>query len=104
MLDSIRSRLTAWYAAVLAVVLVAAGMVTYAVARRQIQRSTDTSMVMTARQFAAGLNDEASEGHGALQRRSANELLADYRDSDRAIVLLTGDGHLFAAHQTALSQ
>jgi len=104
MLDSIRSRLTAWYTLVLATVLVSAGVITYAVARRQILRSNDASMVMTAHQFAAALTDEISEAHGVLRLRSANELLAEFRDRDRAIVLLTADGHEFAAHTTPLAQ
>jgi heavy metal sensor kinase len=99
-IDSIRGRLTVWYASLLLIVLIASGMVSYAIARRQIQRSTDSSMAATAREFAAGLADEATESHGTLHVRSANELLADYRDNDRGIVLLTGDGREFAAHTT----
>jgi heavy metal sensor kinase len=104
MIDSVRGRLTAWYTAVLAVVLVAAGMISYAVARRQIQRSADASTVTTARQLAAGLVDEAAEGHGTLRARSANELLAQFRDNERSIVLLTEDGREFAAHATPLAK
>jgi len=104
MLASIRSRLTAWYALVLAIVLVAAGVITYAVARRQISRSTDASIATTARQLEGGLKDEAAEGRGTLQLRSANELLADFRDNERAIVLLSADGREFAAHATPLAQ
>lgn len=104
MLSSIRVRLTAWYAIVLAVALIAAGVIFYAIARRQIQRSTDASIVSTARQFAAALNDEAAEAGGVLQVRSANELLNDYRDNDRAIVLLTADGSEFAAHTNAVAK
>lgn len=104
MLDSIRSRLTAWYTLVLATMLASAGIVTYAVAQRQIFRSTDASMVMTAHQFAAGLTDEISETRGVLRVPFAKELLAEFRDRDRAIVLLTGDGREFAAHTTPLAQ
>lgn len=104
MLRSIRSRLTAWYTIVLATVLVSAGAITYEVARRQILHSTDASMIMTAHQFAAGLTDEVSESHGVLRLRPANELLAQFRDRNRAIVLLTDDGREFAAHATPLAQ
>jgi len=103
-IQSIRGRLTAWYTAVLAVVLVAAGMISYAVARRQIQRSADASTATTARQLTAGLVDEAAEGHGTLRPRSANELLGQFRDNERAIVLLTEDGREFAAHTTPLAK
>jgi heavy metal sensor kinase len=101
---SIRVRLTAWYAVVLAVTLAAAGAVTYAVARRQIQRSLDAAVVSTAHNLAAGLADEVTEGNGALRLRSADELLADFRDNDRAIVLMNSDGSEFAAQQSALTR
>jgi heavy metal sensor kinase len=104
MIGSIRGRLTAWYSVVLAVVLVIAGTISYAVARRQILRSTDASMATTEHQFASGLNDEASEAKGTLRLRAANELLADLRDNERAIVLLTAGGREFAAHTTPLAQ
>ena len=40
---SIRFRLTAWYAAVLAIALIAAGAITYAVAREQLRRAAESS-------------------------------------------------------------
>jgi signal transduction histidine kinase len=104
MLHSIRARLTAWYTAVMLVVLAAAGMASYGVARRQIVRSTDLAVAIEARQFTAGLNDEATESHGTLHLSSANELLADFRDNDRAVVLFTEDGREFAAHATPLAR
>ena len=44
-LHSIRVRLTAWYTLVLALTLLAADAITYVVARGQIQRSADASIV-----------------------------------------------------------
>ena len=103
-LHSIRLRITVWYAAVLAVVLVAAGAITYAVARRQIQHSTDAAIAGMTQNFTAALNDEAGERHGLLQPRSANEILAQFRDNGRAIVLLAADGGELAAHATPLAR
>jgi hypothetical protein len=103
-LHSVRLRLTAWYAAVLAAALLAAGGITYAVARRQIERSADASIASTARTLAAALADEAAESNGVLLPRSANELLAEFRDPDRAVVLLGADGNEFAAQTTPLAR
>lgn len=103
-LHSIRARITAWYATVLALALVAAGTITYAVARQQIQRSTDASIASTARNLTAGLVEEAAESQGALQVRSMNEMLTNFRDNDRAIVLLTDAGRELASHDTPLAR
>ena len=87
---TIRVRITAWYAAVLAAALLAAAAITYAVVRQQLQRSMDASIASTARSITAGLEDEASESHGALPLRSANELLAQFRDNDSGIICING--------------
>jgi len=97
---TIRLRITVWYAAVLAAALVAAGGITHAVARRQIERATDASMASIARSLAAGLADEAEENNGTLSPRAADELLAEFRDSDRGIVLLRQDGSELSAQTT----
>jgi len=97
---TIRLRMTAWYAAVLAAALLAAAVITYAGVRRQLQRSLDASMASTARTLAAGLADEAAENHGTLTARGAAELLAEFREGDRGIVLLRADGSELSAHNT----
>lgn len=99
-LHSIRVRLTAWYALLLAIALLGADAVTYVVARKQIERSADEALVSTTRNLISGLRNEVEEGHGVLRLRSANELLAEFRDDDRGVVLLNADGSEFAAHQT----
>ena len=97
---TIRVRLTAWYTAVLAVALLVAAVLTYAAVRRQLQQSLDGAMTSTARTLAAGLADEAGENHGMLTPRGAAELLAEFRESDRGIVLLRADGSELSAQPT----
>lgn len=101
---SIRVRLTAWYALLLAVALLTADGVTYVVAGKQIQRSADAALVSTTRNLVSGLRDEVEEGHGVLRLRSANELLAEFRDDDRGVVLLNADGSEFASQQTRVAR
>ncbi len=101
---SIRARITAWYAAILAVALVAAGAITYAVARREIQHATDAGIADMTRNLAAALNDEAAERHGVLRPRAALEILAEFRDNARAIVLLAADGSTFTVGDTPMAR
>jgi heavy metal sensor kinase len=101
--DTIRGRLTAWYTLVLAIVLIAAGMMSYAVMRRQMGRTTDASLRTSAHQLASALAEEAAEGHGTLQLRSANEVLANFRDNDRPMIILAGNGSDFAAASTPIT-
>jgi heavy metal sensor kinase len=102
--DSVRARLTAWYTLVLAVVLVAAGMVSYAVMKQQLRHEVEASLDATARQIVATLSDEAKEHAGVLPPRSAVEALKDLADGDRAIIILTPDGRDFAASPTPLTR
>jgi heavy metal sensor kinase len=95
-IDSIRGRLTAWYTLVLAIVLIAAGMMSYAMMRRQMRRTTDASLLTGAHQVASALEEETTENHAALQRRSANEVLSNFRDNDRPMIILNADGSDFA--------
>ncbi|MGH9419726.1 MAG: histidine kinase dimerization/phospho-acceptor domain-containing protein, partial [Thermoanaerobaculia bacterium] len=97
-------RLTAWYALLLAIALLTADAVMYVVARNQIQRSADAALVSTTRNLISGLGEEVDEGHGVLELRSANELLAEFRDDDRGVVLFHTDGSELAAHQTSVAR
>jgi len=95
-IDSIRGRLTAWYTLVLAIVLIAAGMTSYAMMRRQMRRTTDASLVTGAHQLASALEEEASENQGTLRSEPANEVLSNFRDNDRPMIILNADGSDFA--------
>ena len=101
--DSIRGRLTAWYTLVLAIVLIAAGMMSYAVMRQQMGRTTDASLRTSVHQVAAALEEETAEDHGTLQLRSANEILANFRDNDRPMIILGANGNDFAASLTPIT-
>jgi heavy metal sensor kinase len=102
-IDSIRGRLTAWYTLVLAVVLIAAGLMSYAVMRRQMRRTTDASLITSAHQVASALAEETAESHGTLHLRSANEVLSDFRDNDRPMIILNAGGSDFAASVTPIT-
>jgi heavy metal sensor kinase len=102
-IDSIRGRLTAWYTLVLAIVLIAAGLMSYAVMRRQMRRTADASLRTSAHQVASALEEEAAESHGTLQLRSVNEVLTNFHDNDRPMIILAADGNDFAASATPIT-
>lgn len=92
MFQSVRWRLTLWYCALLAVVLVAFGAVTYLRIARAIRSETDASLSETARELAAAFSQEDFEGLG-----SARDVPLDFRYSDRALLILRPDGGLIAS-------
>src|SRR4051794_18996271 len=96
-LQRLRIRLTAWYTLVLAVMLTASGLVSYALIARQLRQTTEHALAMSVRQLTAALETEAAEGSGALTRKAAVEELNEFRDKDRPMKILTADGRLFAA-------
>ncbi len=99
MIHSIRARLTAWYSAVLAVVLIAFGAVSYGVTRSQISATADEALVTTARELAAALSNETGDASGALGE-PATEVLLDFRYSDQPIFVFSPDGKPVASSST----
>jgi heavy metal sensor kinase len=75
----------------------------YAVMRRQMGRTTDASLRTSARQVTSALNEEGAENHGSLQLRSAIEVLANFRDNDRPMIILSANGEDLAASNTPIT-
>ncbi len=103
-IESIRARLTAWYTLVLAVALLASGLISYKVTERQVRRAADASLTLSVRQVTAALSDEAEESGRILESRSAVEVLAAMSDNERPMIVLTNDGREFAASSAALTR
>ena len=64
MVDSVRVRLTLWYTAVLALVLVALSLITYFIFWRSTVQRTDVSLVELSNAFLTTLNAEAKDQTG----------------------------------------
>jgi two-component system OmpR family sensor kinase len=92
MIHSLRARLTLWYTAVLAVVLIAFSAFSYALLSRAIRTATDESISATAREFAAAFSRDRS----AISSR-------EFRYRDREIIAFSPDGRLIAASSTILA-
>jgi two-component system, OmpR family, sensor kinase len=81
MFHSVRARLTLWYTAILALVLIIFSAVSYVLLAREIRAENDASLANTAHEFAAAF-DPADRSRG-------RDVLLDFRYSDREILVLS---------------
>jgi two-component system OmpR family sensor kinase len=96
-LHSVRARLTLWYTAVVAVVLIAFSVISYAALARAIRAATDASLADTAREFAATV------AAGRASAVSGSDVHLDFRYSDRALAILSSAGNVVASSHTVLA-
>lgn len=88
MFHSVRARLTLWYTAILALVLIIFSAVSYVLLARAIRAENDASLADTAHEFAAAFDPaDRSRGH---------DVLLDFRYSDRQILVLSPKGEIVA--------
>jgi two-component system OmpR family sensor kinase len=94
MFHSVRARLTLWYTAILALVLIIFSAVSYVLLAREIRADTDASLADTAHQLAATWNpEEHSRGRG---------LLLDFRYNDREIMVFSPTGQIVASSKATI--
>src|SRR2546423_10950969 len=85
MFHSVRSRLTLWYTAILALVLITFGSISYLLLAREIRAATDDSIAETGRELAAAFS------------RDPTGVKLDFRFSDRSIFVVAPGGEVVAA-------
>jgi heavy metal sensor kinase len=99
MFDSVRVRLTAWYSAVLAVVLVIVCAATYFIVRQTSMQRTDSDLAALADSFVvtfqAELADEANGIAGAVLS-AARQAMIEHRSNNDAFAVLDADGMIIA--------
>lgn len=88
MFHSVRARLTLWYTANLALVLIIFSAVSYVLLARAIRAENDASLADTAHELAAAF-DPADRSRG-------RDVLLDFRYSDRQILVLSPKGEIVA--------
>jgi heavy metal sensor kinase len=88
MFHSVRARLTLWYTAILALVLIIFSAVSYVLLARAIRAENDAALADTAHEFAAAF-DPADRSRG-------RDVLLDFRYSDRQILVLSSKGEVVA--------
>lgn len=97
MLRSVRARLTLWYTAILALVLITFSGICYALLAQEIRAATDASLADTAREFAGAFaNDRVNGSEG-------RDVLLDFHYSDRQIMVLSGEGRIVASSRSRLA-
>jgi two-component system OmpR family sensor kinase len=96
MLRSVRARLTLWYTAILALVLITFSGICYALLAQEIRTATDDSLADTAREFAGAFANDRDNGS-----RGRNVLL-DFHYSDRQIMVLSTEGEVVASSRARL--
>jgi two-component system OmpR family sensor kinase len=99
MFDSVRVRLTVWYSAVLAVVLILVSATTYLIVRKTSMQRTDSDLQVLADSFLvtlqAELSDESSaEALGILP--AARQSMLEHRSNSDAFVVLRPNGEIIA--------
>jgi heavy metal sensor kinase len=94
MLDSVRVRLTLWYTAVVAVVLILLAVLTYFLYARNIALRTDNNLVELADAFATTFNAELSDEVGPDHpQQAAREAMVEHRFRDVVFVFQDSEGH-----------
>jgi two-component system, OmpR family, sensor kinase len=104
MFSSVRTRLTVWYSAVLAVVLVVVCLTTYVIVRQTSMQRTDADLAALADSFLATFQAElAGEGTGPARTLvpPAHQAMIEHRSQNDAFVVLGPDGGRIAASSDA---
>lgn len=106
MFDSVRVRLTLWYSAVLAVVLILVCATTYLIVRRTSMQRTDTDMHALADSFAvtfeAELADAGSTDNAAVLS-AAHQAMIEHRTNEDIFLVLDPGGGIVANSREASS-
>lgn len=99
MLDSVRTRLTIWYSAVLAAVLLLVSATTYLIVRKTSMQRTDTELAVLADSFVVTfedeLADEAATGAAAIVS-AAHQSMIEHRSDSDAFAVVASDGRVIA--------
>ena len=105
MLDSVRVRLTVWYSAVLAVVLILVSATTYFIVRRTSMQRTDADLAVLADSFLATFQAELADAgntQASAILSAAHQAMIEHRtDTDFFIVLDSNDKILAASNDVA---
>jgi heavy metal sensor kinase len=96
MFDSVRTRLTFWYVAVLALVIVVFAVFIYSLAVRVLKRDLNSRLEEMSRNFKVAIEAEASEEEE--KNRPTDQIIRDilneFRYRDYQFVILANDGQM----------
>jgi len=91
MFDSVRVRLTVWYSAVLAVVLLLVSSATYFIVRSASMQRTDADLAVLADSFLVTFQDELADAHSsdpsAILSAARQSMIEHHSNSDTFLIL-----------------
>jgi len=100
MLNSVRVRLTLWYSAVMAVVLVVLAIVTFLILQRNSIRRTDATAAEQAESFLKTVNAEVRDESGPETLQEALDVaIAEHRFRDTLFVVIDEAGKILASSE-----
>src|SRR5213078_959386 len=100
MLDSVRVRLTLWYTAVLALVLIALSTITYFIFWRSTVQRTDVNLAELSEAFLTTLDAEVSDQSGPDSLRLAGQVaITEHRFRDHVFAIFDSVGNIVVSSQ-----
>ena len=100
MLDSVRSRLTLWYTAVLALVLVALSLITYFIFWRSTAQRADTNLADLSEAFLTTLDAEVEDQSGPNAFKLAAQVaITEHRFRDHVFAIYNSSGERVVSSQ-----
>lgn len=105
MRDSVRVRLTVWYSAVLAVVLVLVCATTYLIVQKTSMRRTDEDLSVLADSFLVTFQAELADAtnlEGSAVLSAARQSMVEHRSNSDAFVVLAPGGEIVANSSDAI--
>jgi two-component system, OmpR family, sensor kinase len=100
MLDSVRVRLTLWYTAVLAVVLVALSLITYFIFWQSTVQRTDANLAELSNAFLTTLDAEIKDQNGPDVFKLAGQVaITEHRFRDHVFAIFDEQGNLVVSSQ-----
>jgi two-component system OmpR family sensor kinase len=105
MLDSVRVRLTVWYSAVLAVVLVLVCATTYLIVQKTSMRRTDEDLSVLTDSFLVTFQAELADAtnlEGSAVLSAARQSMVEHRSNSDAFVVLAPGGEIVANSSDAI--
>src|ERR1700676_4285585 len=106
MLDSVRVRLTVWYSAVLAVVLVLVCATTYLIVRKTSMQRTDEDLAVLADSFLVTFQAELADPPGTRASAiltAAQQAMVEHRSNSDTFVVLGPAGESIATSPDPIS-
>jgi heavy metal sensor kinase len=106
MLDSVRVRLTAWYSAVLAVVLVLVSATTYLIVGKTSMQRTDTDLEVLADSFLVTFQAELADAPGTQDSvilSAVRQSMIEHRSNSDAFVVQGPGGEIIANSNQGVS-